>query len=55
MESSIFKTLNCNFLIPTSYSFYEIVSKKIGIDKDLCHYQFWEISDAKLFNEFEIS
>ncbi len=40
MESNISKTLYFNFLIPTSYSFYEILSKKIGIDKDLCHYQF---------------
>lgn len=34
MESDICKTLNFNFLIPTSLSFYEILAKKIGLDKN---------------------
>lgn len=34
MESDICKILNFNFLIPTSLSFYGIISKKIGLDKD---------------------
>ena len=40
MESDICKTLNFNFLIPTSLSFYEIISKKFGLDKDKNIYNF---------------
>ena len=40
MESDICKTLNFNFLIPTSLSFYEIISKKFGLDKDIHKYNF---------------
>ena len=40
MESDICKTLNFNFLIPTPLSFYEIFSKKFGLDKDTNKYNF---------------
>jgi cyclin B len=35
MEEEITKTLNFNFLFPSSLSFFEIISKKIGISEDL--------------------
>jgi len=40
MESDICKTLKFNFLVPTCLSFYQIFSKKIGIDGDLEKFQF---------------
>ena len=40
MEEDICKILNFNFLIPNCLSFFEIVSKKIGVDKDLKKYRF---------------
>ena len=40
MESDICKTLNFNFLVPNCLSFFQIFSKKIGLDKDSEEYQF---------------
>ena len=40
MESDICKTLNFNFLVPHCLSFFQIFSKKIGLDKDSEEYQF---------------
>ena len=40
MEEDICKILNFNFLIPNCLSFFEIVSKKIGVDKDFKKYHF---------------
>jgi len=40
MEEDICKILNFNFLIPNCLIFFEIVSKKIGVDKDLKKYRF---------------
>ena len=34
MEKDICRTLNFNFLVPTCLSFFQILSKKIGIDDD---------------------
>ena len=42
MEKDISKTLNFNFLIPSALSFYEIISKNIGIDEDKDKYNFGE-------------
>lgn len=40
MEEDITKTLNFNLLVPSSLSFFEIISKKIGIteDSDIFHF-----------------
>jgi len=40
MESDICKTLNFNFLVPHCLSFFQIFSKKFGLDKDSEEYQF---------------
>ena len=42
MEEEITKTLNFNFLFPSSLSFFEIISKKIGISEDLNKKKFCE-------------
>ena len=42
MEEEITKTLNFNFLFPSSLSFFEIISKKIGISEDLNKNKFCE-------------
>lgn len=42
MEKEISKTLNFNFLIPSALSFYEIISKNIGITGDKDKYNFGE-------------
>ena len=42
MEEEISKTLNFNFLVPSSLSFYEIIAKKCGISEDLDKYHFGE-------------
>ena len=42
MEKEITKTLNFNFLVPSPLSFFEIISKKIGIYGDINKYKFGE-------------
>ncbi len=42
MEEEISKTLNFNFLVPSALSFYEIISKKVGISEDVDKYHFGE-------------
>ncbi len=42
MEEEITKTLNFNFLFPSSLSFFEIISKKIGISEDINKCKFGE-------------
>ena len=42
MEFDICKILGFNFLIPTPISFYQIISKKEGLDKDEYKYKFGE-------------
>lgn len=42
MEEEILKTLNFNLLVPTPSSFYEIISKKLGISDDINKYKFGE-------------
>ena len=42
MEFDISKILGFNFLIPTPISFYQIISKKEGLDKDEYKYKFGE-------------
>ena len=40
MEEDICKVLSFNFIIPNCLSFFQIISNKIGIDKDLNEYNF---------------
>ena len=40
MEEEIANSLNFNFLVPTSLSFFEIISKKLGISEDSDIYKF---------------
>ena len=40
MENNICRTLNFNFLVPTCLSFFQILSKKIGIDEDSKEFKF---------------
>lgn len=40
MEEDICKVLKFNFIIPNCLSFFQIISNKIGIDKDLNKYNF---------------
>lgn len=40
MEEDISKTLSFNFLVPSALSFYQIISKKFGIDTDPNLYEF---------------
>ena len=42
MEEDISKTLNFKFLVPSSLSFYEIISEKIGISEDSDKFHFGE-------------
>jgi cyclin B len=42
MEEDISKTLNFKFLVPSSLSFYEIISEKIGIHEDSDKFRFGE-------------
>ena len=42
MEIDISKTLNFNFLAPSPLSFFEILSKKVGISEDLNKFHFGE-------------
>jgi hypothetical protein len=42
MEIDILKTLNFELLIPSSLSFYEIISQKVGISNDINKYKFGE-------------
>lgn len=42
MEEEILKTMNFNLLVPTSLSFYEIISQKLGISDDINKYKFGE-------------
>ena len=40
MEEDICKVLKFNFIIPNCLSFFQIISNKIGIDKDVIKYNF---------------
>ena len=42
MELDICQILNFNFLIPTPISFYQIIAKKEGLEKDEYKYKFGE-------------
>ena len=51
MEIDILKTLNFELLIPSSLSFYEIISQKVGIANDVNKYKFGEfLMQSFLFN-----
>ena len=53
MEEDIAKTLNFNFLVPTSLSFFEIISKKIGIFEDINKYHFGEFLIQSFLIDFK--
>lgn len=53
MEEDITKTLNFNFLIPSSLSFFEIIAKKIGISDDSEKFHFGEFLIQSFLIDFK--
>ena len=56
MEKDILKTLNFDVLIPTTLSFYEIISQKLGISDDINKFKFGEfLMQSFLINNISIN
>ena len=53
MEQEIVKALDFNFLVPSALSFFEIITKKIGISEDINLYKFGEFLMESFLIDFK--